>query len=56
MTGEQLDREMAYAHQHHTTYRCCALYAPEVKCMRARGHDGDHASGYGSRRVMWGAS
>jgi len=47
---EALDREFAY-----TDYResCRDLYSIEQLCRRPRGHTGDHASGFGSRRVWW---
>ncbi len=55
MTGDDLivDREMAFAHQHHDDYTCGDLHPDFRECRRAHGHKGDHAAGYGAGRVWW---
>jgi hypothetical protein len=50
MTDAQLDLEFAYI-----TYAdsCWDLYSPDICCRRRRGHDGEHASGFGVHRLRW---
>jgi hypothetical protein len=50
ITDERLDLEFAYV-----TYddSCRDLYGPWHLCRRPRGHDGEHAAGYGTNRVRW---
>lgn len=50
MTDAELDQEFAY-----TTWEqsCRDPYPPDLECRRQRGHDGDHAAGYGDARVRW---
>ncbi len=50
---ERLDYEMAFAHQHHTSYTCSDVYDAGTECKRPRGHEGQHAAGFGSRRKRW---
>lgn len=50
MTDTALDLEFAY-----TSWRdsCRDLYSLVQCCRRLRGHDGDHASGFGAARRRW---
>ncbi|MGH3343188.1 MAG: hypothetical protein ACRDPK_09955 [Carbonactinosporaceae bacterium] len=47
---DRLDLEFAY-----TSYAgsCRDLYSPSLCCRRPAGHDGEHAAGFGHRRVRW---
>lgn len=47
---DRLTLEFAY-----TSYAdsCKDLYSPEYLCRRPNLHTGDHAAGFGSRRVTW---
>ena len=47
---QQLDLEFAY-----TTYgeSCRDLHWPFYECRRPVGHEGDHAAGFGEKRVRW---
>lgn len=47
-----LDREMGYTRWDES---CQALYGVDTACRRRKGHDGDHATGYGAGRVRWSA-
>lgn len=51
--NERLDREMAFSHQHHTSYTCSEIFDAHTECKRSRGHDGAHAAGYGNGRKRW---
>ena len=53
MTEQQIDREMAFASQPHADYRCKDLRDIGTWCQRERGHEGEHAAGYGTARVRW---
>ena len=49
----RLDLEFAYVSYADS---CKDLYSPSYYCRRLRGHDGPHASGFGSSRMRWGGS
>lgn len=54
MTEDELiDLEIAYAVQHHDSYRCNNLHDPVTLCCRHRGHKGPHAAGWGTNRRRW---
>ena len=47
---DRLTLEFAY-----TTWAdsCQDPYSPFYQCRRPRGHDGDHAAGFGAGRIIW---
>lgn len=50
MSERELDVEFAYTGHRES---CRDLRSPEQYCRRPRGHDGEHATGFGTRRVRW---
>lgn len=52
-----LDREMAFAHQHHNSYACQDVLDAFTECKRERGHETrdllGHAAGFGPNRKLW---
>lgn len=50
LTDADLDLEFAY-----TTYRnsCRDVRGKHRHCRRPKNHDGDHASGFGTERLIW---
>lgn len=50
---ERLDREMAFSVQQCANFSCMDPNPNLMECRRLRGHDGEHAAGYGPKRLRW---